>query len=209
MWKYRLLAPDSWGTHQNFWKPRLLHLPIHRKVVNSLTWDIWFSFIYNKFLILRLPALCCKITIDPVSSPFLLEKFLRALWKFISRTMLCLVTQSCLISSAPWIVDCQAALSKAILQVRILEWAAMPPRPSFRGSSQPRNGTQVSHLAIAATSVIVWATREVQEYCRQQPIPSPAALLGSGIELGSPALQVDSLPAELPRKPLIYKEHLK
>ena len=146
MWKYRLLAPDSWGTHQNFWEPRLLHLPIHRKVVNSLTWDTWFSFIYNKFLMLRLPALCCKITIESVSSPFLLEKFLRALWKFISWTMLCLVAQSCLISAVPWIVDCQAALSMAILQVRILEWAAMPPRPSFRGSSQPRNGTQVPGL---------------------------------------------------------------
>ena len=31
-----------------------------------------------------------------------------------------------------------------ILQARILEWVAFP---SSRGSSQPRDGTQVSHIA--------------------------------------------------------------
>ena len=103
MWKYMILAPDSWGTYQrqDFREPRLLHLPIHRKVLNSLTWDIWFSFIYNDFLMLRLPALCCKITTYPISSPFLLEEFLRALWKFISWTVLCSVAQSCLTLWSP------------------------------------------------------------------------------------------------------------
>ena len=33
-------------------------------------------------------------------------------------------------------------------------------------------------------------------------MPSPADLPNSGIEPGSPALQVDSLPAELPGKPI-------
>ena len=33
------------------------------------------------------------------------------------------------------------------------------------------------------------------------PFPSPGDLLDPGIELGSPALQADSLPAELPGKP--------
>ena len=37
----------------------------------------------------------------------------------------------------------QAPLSMGILQARILDWVAMP---SFRGSSQPRDQTQVSHL---------------------------------------------------------------
>ena len=34
-------APDSWITHQgnNFNEPRRLHLPIHRKVQNFLTWE--------------------------------------------------------------------------------------------------------------------------------------------------------------------------
>ena len=34
-----------------------------------------------------------------------------------------------------------------------------------------------------------------------QPIPSPGDLPDLGIQLGSPALQVDSLPVELPGKP--------
>ena len=42
-------------------------------------------------------------------------------------------------SATPWIVACQAPLSMGILQARILEWVAMPPR----GSSQPRDQTQV------------------------------------------------------------------
>ena len=38
----------------------------------------------------------------------------------------------------------QAALSMGILQARTLEWVAMA---SSRGSSQPRDRTQVSHMA--------------------------------------------------------------
>ena len=39
------------------------------------------------------------------------------------------------------------------------------------------------------------------EYWSGQPIPSPGDLPDAGIELGSPALQVDSLPAEPQGKP--------
>ena len=39
------------------------------------------------------------------------------------------------------------------------------------------------------------------EYWSWEPIPSPADLADPGIERGSPALQADSLPAELARKP--------
>ena len=42
-----------------------------------------------------------------------------------------------------------------ILQARILEWVAMP---SSRGSSRPRDWTQVS--CIAGRSITIWATRE-------------------------------------------------
>ena len=42
-----------------------------------------------------------------------------------------------------------------ILQARILEWVAMP---SFRGSSQPKDRIQVSH--IAGGFFTIWATRE-------------------------------------------------
>ena len=46
-----------------------------------------------------------------------------------------------------------------------------------------------------------WATRETQDW-GGQPIPSPGDLLDPGMEPGSPALWVDSLPAELPGKPI-------
>ena len=43
--------------------------------------------------------------------------------------------------TTPWTVDLQAPLSLGILQARILEGVAMP---SSRGSSQPKDQTQVS-----------------------------------------------------------------
>ena len=49
----------------------------------------------------------------------------------------------------------------------------------------------------------IWATRETQECWSEWPIPSPGDLPDPGIELVSPALQTDSLPAELPGKPKI------
>ena len=58
--------------------------------------------------------------------------------------VLCLVAQSCLILCDAWTVACQAPLSMGILQARILEWVAMP---FSRGSSQPRDRTQVSRIA--------------------------------------------------------------
>ena len=46
--------------------------------------------------------------------------------------------------ATPWAAACQASLSMGIFQARILEWVAMP---SCRGSSQPRDQTQVSRIA--------------------------------------------------------------
>ena len=46
-----------------------------------------------------------------------------------------------------------------ILQARIVEWGAFT---FFRGSSQPKDQTQVSH--IAGGFFTSWATREAQEY---------------------------------------------
>ena len=68
--------------------------------------------------------------------------------------VLCLVTQLCLtLSNLQGTLACQAPLS--ILQARILEWVAMP---SSRGSSQPRDQTQVS--CIAGRLFTIWATRK-------------------------------------------------
>ena len=47
--------------------------------------------------------------------------------------------------------------------------------PFSRGSSQPRDQTQVSH--IAGRFFTSWATREVQEYWSGSPFPSPRDLL--------------------------------
>ena len=44
-------------------------------------------------------------------------------------------------SGTPWTVAHKASLSIGILQARMLMWVALP---SFRGSSQPRDRTQVS-----------------------------------------------------------------
>ena len=83
-----------------------------------------------------------------------------------------------------------------ILQDRILEWVAFP---FSKGSSQPRDRTQVSRIAGGFSTS--WATREAQEYWSGESIPFPGDLLNPGIELGSPALQDDSLPSEPPGKP--------
>ena len=62
MRKHRILAPESWGAYQrsNFSELRLLHLPIHRKALNSLTWDVWFSFTDSNLLMFQLPGLGYK-----------------------------------------------------------------------------------------------------------------------------------------------------
>ena len=61
-------------------------------------------------------------------------------------SVLCLIAQSCPIFETTWTAACQAPLSMGILQARTLEWVAMP-MPSFMGSSQSRDQTQVSHIA--------------------------------------------------------------
>ena len=59
------------------------------------------------------------------------------------------------LSVTPWTVAHQAPLSMEFLQARILEWVAI----SFsRGSSWPRDWTQVSH--VAGRRFNLWATRE-------------------------------------------------
>ena len=62
------------------------------------------------------------------------------------------VTQSCLTLCNP--MDCTVHW---ILQIRVLEWVVFP---FSRGSSQPRDWTQVSH--ITGRFFTLWATREAQ-----------------------------------------------
>ena len=72
--------------------------------------------------------------------------------------------------------------------------------PASRGSSRSRGQTLVS--CTAGGFLTIWATREAQEYWSGEPIPSPGNLPSPGIEPVSPALQAESLPVELPGKPM-------
>ena len=71
----------------------------------------------------------------------------------------------------------------------------------LQGSSHPRNQTQVSR--ITGRFFTNWATEEAQGYWSGQPISPPGDLPDPGVKLGSPALQVDSLPIELSGTPLM------
>ena len=84
------------------------------------------------------------------------------------------VTQLCRLFSTP--MDYKV---HGILQARKLEWVAVP---FSRGSSQPRDWTQGSH--IASGFFTSWATREVQEYWSGQPIPSPGDLPNQELKQG-------------------------
>ena len=62
MEKNRILALDNQGANQrnDFIEPRFLHLPIHRKALNSLTWDVWFSLINSNLLMFWLLVFVAK-----------------------------------------------------------------------------------------------------------------------------------------------------
>ena len=77
-------------------------------------------------------------------------------WNHRFNGLVCVLSHSVVSNSAtPWTVACQASLSMRILQEMILEWVATP---SSRGSSQPRDWTQISY--IAGGFFTIWATRE-------------------------------------------------
>ena len=83
------------------------------------------------------------------------------------------VTQSC--PTLPNPMDCSPPCSSVhgIFQVRVLEWVAIS---SSRGSSQPRDRTQVSH--VAGRCFTAWAIREawskwskrITKICQKQSI---------------------------------------
>ena len=56
---HRKLARDRWGAYEtkDFSDPSFLYLPTHRKALNSLTWDIWFSLIVTFWCSHYLPLL--------------------------------------------------------------------------------------------------------------------------------------------------------
>ena len=112
---------------------------------------------------------------------------------------MCLVTQSCLTLCNP--VDCS------------------PPGSSVRGDSPGKNTgvgcrallqgifpTQGSNTGLLHCRRILYhlshqGSPRILEWVAS---PSPGDLPNPGIKTGSPALQVDSLPAELPGKPIWF-----
>ena len=120
---------------------------------------------------------------------------------FIMWKVKVLVAQLCLTLCDSMDSSLPGSSVHGILQARIREWVAMP---SFWRSSQPRDRTQVAH--IAGGFFTVWDTREAQEYWSGCPIPSPGDLPDPEIKPGSPTWRVDSLPAELPGKPHCNKD---
>ena len=86
MGKHRMLASESRVVYQwnDFSEPRFLHLPTHRKVLSSLTWDNWFSFVNNNLPMFKLPDLSCKNSYI-ILAPHLtsLEQSLRVIWEAI------------------------------------------------------------------------------------------------------------------------------
>ena len=53
------------------WFQWLLHITIHRRVLHSLTRDVWFSLINNNLLTFRQPSLCGKNSYISWSLPYL------------------------------------------------------------------------------------------------------------------------------------------
>ena len=111
-------------------------------------------------------------------------------------------------------VDCSLPGSSVhgILQARILEWVAMP---SCRGSSnpgiEPRSPALKAYILpskpLGSPGILGWedplGSPRILEWVNYPfSRDRPFFLTDPGIELGSPALQADSLPSEPPWKPL-------
>ena len=94
----------------------------------TLDWGKDYELLFS----VRLAAQCTDERVNRIT-PALFARF-----PTLEHSCVCLF-------STPWTVPCQAPLSMGSLQSRILEWIAMP---SSRGSSQPRDRTQVSHSKI-------------------------------------------------------------
>ena len=141
-------------------------------------------------------------------------------WKIFLKKFIiyCAVCSHVWLFVIPWTVAHQAPPSMEILQAKILEWVAMP---SSRGSSQCRDGTQVSHIADGFFTI--WATKvkvaqsyvtlcDPMEYTvlgilqarilKWVAFPFPEDLPDPGIESRSPAPQADSLPTKPSGKPI-------
>ena len=74
-----------WDAYErnDFSEPRLLHLTIHRRALNSFIWD-WFSVIHKNTLMFRLPTLRCKLVYNLTPPHHLLRVILSGLLEMLS-----------------------------------------------------------------------------------------------------------------------------
>ena len=124
---------------------------------------------------------------------------------YMQSAVCCAWSLSCVwLFATLWTVAHQAPLSMGILQARILEWVSML---SSRGSSQPRNWTQVSCIAggffyhlshQGSPRILEWVA-----------YPFSRGFAQPRNRTGVTAFQVDSLPAELLGKPTCRVCHVK
>ena len=121
------------------------------------------------------------------------------------------------------------SLVHGILQARILEWVAIFfPRNLFHPGTEPKSlmspavaggffttsativkAKSLSRVRLFVTPwTVAYQASQSMEFSRQEywsglPFPSPGDLPNPGIEPGSPTLQANALPFELPGKPTI------
>ena len=166
-WHVKLTNTSAYSGSLAFWCQR-----IPPGLMNGWLWLFSFwSIIYTWFLLCcRLLSLLCAFVKVPIKS-----------WHF-GQTLFCfnilyvcqqvllfphteprsLCEHVCEVKVAqlcPTLYDPMDYTVHGILQARILDWVAFP---FSRGSSQPRDQTQVS--LIAGRFFTSWATREAQEY---------------------------------------------
>ena len=85
MRKCRILAPDSWGANKGMISVSLdACIFPNRKVLNSLTWDVWFSLINNNLFKFQLPCLCCKASYVACFLSYLFRAVIRDNWDVVS-----------------------------------------------------------------------------------------------------------------------------
>ena len=131
--------------HVYIWLSPLLFTWNYHNIVNQLSDQIRSDQLLSRVQLFATPWIAVTIPKGGLAWPSIISSFSKVKVK---------VTQ-------PHLTHCHPMdyTVHGILQARILEWVAVP---FFRGSSQPRNWTQVSH--IAGGFFTSWATREAREY---------------------------------------------
>ena len=189
-------------------KPKILRTwPLRENICWSLVKTLWIQVLNVSLISVYFWSsywifLCFEVLICETGIKIVFTQVVELKWvdicdvlKRVPGTFIqaCLVAQSCptLCDS----MDCSLPVSSAhgIFQARIREWVAIP---FSRGSSQPRDWTQVS--CIVGRFFTIWATREALEWVA---ISLSKSLPDLGIEPASPALAGRFFTAEPLGKP--------